>query len=403
MPVVVDSVHFAVSHYYRAGPLTAHLFCGYKPETSIHRFHTQRFFFSAERIRTMKRLNNPCLEVLLLCGLLASLMMAPSCAKRRQATGVSPPGIEKNMATSLHATARGMQWWYEQSDGLGAVIDLPYADTGCGHCHTNGCSDCHSDEKGAGAVDQPQVCLGCHGRQGTEAKLGISDVHFNSGKVCSDCHSSEDIHGDGTIYDSMLEDGAIDADCEDCHGTVPRVREHTVHGNKLHCDACHIKTVTTCYNCHMNTLLEEHKKKAYRPFTGFVLLMNDAKGQVRAGTYQSVIKDQHTFVAFGPYHGHSVMAKGRTCDDCHNSDRIEELNRTGKIVMTRWDNTLANPGIVHTTGVVPFVPGNLEFQFVDYDKASNTWSPVTKKAEKSQWEFCSPLTRNQLERLARTK
>jgi len=351
----------------------------------------------------MRKLTNGRPGMFLLCGLLVLLMMAPSCAEKRAATGVSPPSIEKNMATSLHATARGMQWWYEQPDGLGAMISVPFADTGCGDCHTKGCSDCHSDEKGAGPVDQPKVCFGCHGRQAAEAKLGVGNVHFENGKVCSDCHSSGDIHGDGTVYNSMLEDGAIDADCLNCHTADPGVREHTVHGNKLHCDACHVETVTTCYNCHINTLLEDHKKKAYRPFTGFVLLLNDARGQVRVGTYQSVVKDEHTLVAFGPFHGHSVTAEGRTCDDCHNSERIEELNQTGKIVMTRWDDTLATPGVVHTTGVVPFVPANLEFQFVDYDKASNSWAPVTTRAGKLQWEFCSPLTRKQLARLARTK
>ena len=311
--------------------------------------------------------------------------------------------IAENMATSLHATAGGMKWWYEQPNGLGALIDIPFASTDCSHCHTTGCLDCHADENGTGAVDQPAVCLGCHGRQSAEGKLGVTDIHFNNGMKCSDCHATGDIHGDGTTYNSMLEEGAIDADCLNCHEAVSQNRAHTLHGNKLHCDACHVETVTTCYNCHFNTLLQDHEKKAYKKFKGFVILVNDARGKVRAGTYQSVVKDSYTFVAFGPFHGHSVMSKGRTCPDCHNNERMKELNEKGKIVITRWDETLEAPGIVHTTGVLPFVPDRLEFQFVDYDKHGNAWSPMTTQTGRTQWEFCSPLTTEQLKALSTVK
>jgi hypothetical protein len=308
--------------------------------------------------------------------------------------------ITENLASSLHATAGGMKWWYEQPNGLGALINVPFASTTCGDCHTTGCSDCHGDLAGTGPVDQPAVCLNCHGRQQAEGDLGVSDVHLEKGMTCSDCHTTGDIHGDGTAYNSMLQDGAIDADCANCHTTVPQIQDHSVHGDKLHCDACHVSTVTTCYNCHFNTLLEDHKKKAYKKFTGFVLLLNDANGKVRAGSYQSVIKDRQTFVAFGPFHGHSVMAKGRTCGDCHNNERVRELNETGKIIMTRWDDTLETPAIVHTTGILPFVPDALQLQFVDYDKAKGTWSPVTTQTDQTQWEFCSPLTGEQIKALS---
>ncbi len=356
----------------------------------------------------MRNLTNDLLKVLSLWALLTIVMMADSCASglstgRMDDGGqpqAPPPGPAENLATSLHATAAGMQWWYEQPNGLGGLINISYASTGCGHCHTRGCSDCHGDVAGTGAVDQPVVCLGCHGRQMAEAKLGVTDIHFDNGMKCSDCHSTGDIHGDGTAYNSLLEDGAIDADCLNCHRELSQIREHTVHGNKLHCDACHVYTVSTCYNCHMNSLLEDHKKRAYRPFKGFVILVNDANGMVRAGTYKALVKDAHTFVAFGPFHGHWVTPEGRTCADCHNNERIRELSETGKIVMTRWDDTLDTPGIVHTTGILPFVPDVFEFQFLDYDKTSDTWSPITTKTGQLHWEFCSPLTTEQLDALA---
>lgn len=48
-----------------------------------------------------------------------------------------------------------------------------------------------------------------------------------------------------------------------------------------------------------------HEKKAAAAFKDYVILLNDDHGKVRAGTYQSVVYKDKTFVAFGPYHGHS--------------------------------------------------------------------------------------------------
>ena len=67
--------------------------------------------------------------------------------------------------------------------------------------------------------------------------------------------------------------------------------------------------------------------------------------------------------------------------------------------MTWWDATLTPPGIVHTTGVIPFYPGVMEFEFVDYDSGSDTWSPVGTTLDLMQWEFCEPLTEEQMNAL----
>lgn len=359
----------------------------------------------------MRNLHNDRLKRISLWTLVTMAFTIAGCAGWLSTNGrheAEPPQasssvIAQNLATSLHATAAGMQWWYEQPGGFGAIIDIPFTSTDCSHCHTTGCSDCHSDAEGAGAAGQPAACLRCHGRQSAEATLGVSDVHSDNGMMCSDCHLTGDIHGDGTAYNSMFQKGAIDADCMNCHTGVSQTQAHTVHADRLHCDACHVSTVTTCYNCHFNTLLEDHQKKAYKKFRDFVILVNDADGKVRTGTYQSVVKESHTFVAFGPFHGHSVVAKGRTCAECHNNERVRELNKTGKIVITRWEEGPETSGIVHTTGVVPFVPDLFEFQFVDYDKAGKGWIPMTTKTGKSQWEFCSPLTTKQMKSLAATK
>jgi hypothetical protein len=316
-----------------------------------------------------------------------------------------PMPTKEQLAGSLHGTAAGMAWWYNQPNGLGSLLNLDYTETGCGGCHIDttaadgGCSQCHgANPVSAPIAGQAALCSGCHGRQAAELAMSLPDVHKDAGMECSACHLS-DVHGDGTAYNSMFAEGAIDADCETCHPTLDTtIPEHAQHSDQLYCDACHLTTVITCYNCHFDSLLTDHVKKPYKPFAGFVLLVNDpALGKVRAGTYQSVIEGgTNTFIAFGPYHGHSVSAVGRHCADCHDSARITELNNTGKIVMTTWDAGATPPGLTHTTGIVPFVPSALEFTFVDYDKATDTWSPVGTQIDRLQYEFCEPLTAEQL-------
>ncbi len=44
----------------------------------------------------------------------------------------------------------------------------------------------------------------------------------------------------------------MDAACERCHRQVsPKVVEHNqLHLTKVHCTACHTKSVIACYSCH---------------------------------------------------------------------------------------------------------------------------------------------------------
>jgi hypothetical protein len=44
------------------------------------------------------------------------------------------------------------------------------------------------------------------------------DIHHDAGMVCADCHVGSDVHGDGFIYASELDQVGIR--CEDCHGEV---------------------------------------------------------------------------------------------------------------------------------------------------------------------------------------
>jgi hypothetical protein len=350
------------------------------------------------------------MRVLTTLTVAALLGLMISCAGMVSDNGGNPApaqGPALSLPNSLHGTAAGMRWWYEQPNGLGALINVDFESTSCSSCHVSKCSDCH-ENGGSGLVNQPTVCFGCHGRQEAGFEMGATDVHFQAGMVCSDCHQN-DIHGDGGTYTSMQQDGAIDATCEGCHinGNAPAPPDdtsHTQHGDALTCEACHVSTVTTCYNCHFNSLREDQVNKTYKPFRDFVILANDKNGKVRTVTYQTVVKDDLTFVAFGPYNGHSISKKGRTCGACHNSARMVELKDTGKIVMTTWDASIdpltEQPvGLVHAQGVIPFAPEQLEFQFLNYDKATGVWSPSKTAADGQQYEFCTPLTDQQLEAL----
>ncbi len=44
-----------------------------------------------------------------------------------------------------------------------------------------------------------------------------SDIHLQKGMLCQDCHTSGDIHGTGFLSGAIS--GAVEIECEDCHGT----------------------------------------------------------------------------------------------------------------------------------------------------------------------------------------
>lgn len=327
--------------------------------------------------------------------------------------------FSKTLPMSLHGTARGMQTWYEAEDGLGSLINVDYSAVSCSSCHASKCIDCHSGE-GPRAVS---TCYKCHSRQSMESQVfGFTDVHFTAGMVCADCHNKTEIHGDGHIYGDMFQAKALGYDCTSCHqhgtddhepthGTssvetdrfvshaIPDTPPHTIHEDTVHCSSCHMQTSITCYNCHFESLVETGEKRPYKPFSGFVILANSPlyDGKVRPVNYQTVVYEDKTFVAFGPFHGHTIMKQGRGCADCHSNARIQELNETGKIVMTKWDEE--QEAVIHTTGVIPFVPNNFEFQFVQYDTSKKIWSPMTTMTSRTQYRYIEPLTDTQLRKL----
>ncbi|MBD3266130.1 hypothetical protein GF373_05625 [bacterium] len=307
------------------------------------------------------------------------------------------PKAPSDLDTSLHGTARGMRMFFEREDGFGPYSGINYDDIGCKDCHVESgdCAICHGDFT-SNKEDQIDTCGQCHGRQNKEKAMGLRGLHMaEKGMVCSSCHKGDDVHGDGTIYQSMLEPGAIDAKCSNCHDSLSSNYSHDVHTGTLECSACHTKSVVTCYNCHFESMVDDHVKKPIKAIGNFVLLVNDERtGKITTGTYQSVSYQGKSFAIFAPFHGHSVMAEGRGCDDCHGNANMQMAQANGSIQLTEWENDT----ISHLEGAIPLME-ETNLQFVDYDKASDSWSPTGIGPEQVQYGYCTPLTTEQIQML----
>ncbi len=347
--------------------------------------------------------------------------------------------VVSDFATSLHGTRVGKTTWYEADDGFMQLTGVPMDSLPCLGCHATNyadgtpvdvatyepsCQDCHIQ-----AADTPaqSVCLGCHGRQGAEIGLAANpnpavadmfhDVHRDDqNMVCTDCHSSKEMHGDGVEYASMNEPGATEVFCTTCHpeDALSSNPEHNKHKDDIYCNACHVKTVVSCYNCHFETEVEAHKKRFYGPppMNGFVMLINSEKHQkVATASYQSLSFGDTTFYAVGSFSGHTVTAEGRTCNDCHNTDIVQGYNNTGEIPVVQWDT--AESKLVNTKGVIPVPPDwktSLKLDFVTF--TGDVHDAIDKPVDPAKWEFLksgaddahmlfgTPMTAEQMQKLS---
>lgn len=327
--------------------------------------------------------------------------------------------------TSLHRTGMGKQTFYNTvpNGGFEQYVGVPYSELACRGCHTpglgfgtvqgeRGCLSCHdTDNPTLGAtVDGDAldgVCGVCHSRQKAEAFVhGYSDVHRDSGMGCMDCHSMGDVHGDGTEYLSMLEEGAIDARCSNCHTTLASNSYHNMHGETVDCTACHTQSVVTCNNCHIETELATGAKLAYGQFKNWNFLLN-RNGMVHTGNYQSVVYEDKSVVAFGPFYAHTIVKNAVTCGDCHGSAAVTDWHDDGVIDVVVWDETKGDPNgknLTYQNGIIPIPPnyfeGGLRFDFVTLTEVgSGTWEFVKTGADIYQMLYATPLTQEQMDKL----
>jgi len=341
-----------------------------------------------------------------------------------------------NFETSLHKTRHGKPTWYNaENGGFETLVGVPIEDLGCVECHdavdangdpyptdyVPGCVDCHATNSGTPGPVTEADCLGCHGREGFIINnANFSDVHRDSGNPlvdeCWDCHGTTDLHGDGTEYTSMLDEGAIAVDCAQsgCHPTIASNNEHNQHSADIHCTSCHQETGLSCYNCHYESMVEHHVKRAKMKITGFTILVNRTyDGKVHPATFQSLSYDGNTWIAMAPSTTHTIVKDGaRTCNDCHNwggtVDAINEYNSTGKIQFGTWNSSDSTLSWVH--GIVPLPADykrsfNLDFIQFDGDWSSppgsdnKNWSFVKDDADGFQLLYSTPLTTAQMNAL----
>jgi hypothetical protein len=326
-------------------------------------------------------------------------------------TAADSPSWLERFPTSLHATAQGMKTWYDRSNlGFEGYTGVPYGRLSCKSCHepsaTGGCAACHGDaDPHSGArVDASLdgVCGSCHSRQQAEA-AHFTDVHRDLGMDCMACHTKADVMGDGHAYSSMLEEGAIDAKCENCHTALTENAAHLLHQQTVDCSACHVQSVVSCYNCHFETELQLDRKVAYGQFRDWILLMN-RNGKVHAANFQAVKYGEHTFVALAPFYAHTITRKARECMDCHGNAAVRDYLEDGVIDVAWWNEAAGT--LEHVKGVVPVPPDYqtaLRFDFVDLDRPGGTsWSFLEWGPDTIQILFGEPLTDSQMASLAWT-
>ncbi|MEJ2636085.1 MAG: T9SS type A sorting domain-containing protein [Calditrichia bacterium] len=356
---------------------------------------------------------------------------------------------QANFATSLHKERKGKNYWYgadtsvthAPAPGFESLTNVPISNpnVACLSCHpgdnldANGdpypipypganCVDCHATATSPfpGPVTEDD-CYGCHSRQKAEkVTLGYADVHRDASTPleCWDCHRKSDLHGDdGISYNSMLEPGAIKADCANsgCHDNLPAGHAaNDPHGGALHCSACHTKSVISCYNCHFESQVDAALKRAKQQIHDYVILVNrTSDGKVHTATFQSLSYKGNSWVAFAPYAAHTITkTDARKCADCHLNfggqvAAIQEYNTNHLIQFATWNSTDSTLSWLH--GVVP-MPADYQttfkMDFITYNgdpsdpvAPSKNWSFLKSNWDGHQMFFATPLTKVQMQKL----
>lgn len=330
---------------------------------------------------------------------------------------------ETTFPISLHGTRRGKTTFYQaQAGGFEQITGIPIEDLWCQNCHARtradgtiieaghyepDCLDCHITEGGTVTED---ACLKCHGRRRIE-RSAFEDVHVAAGMTCLDCHTRREMHGDGTGHLSMRAAGAMDVTCEGCHPDPPHSTSHWIHEGRLHCSACHTQAVLTCFNCHFdyNAATGHIGTTASAACTSNVLLLQEEETSlVHAGAMLGLSWNEQTFVLMTPYAGHTIAARGRSCNTCHGNAHVKQYLDDRTVRMTRWDETAGD--LRAAEGAVPIPPDYRESLRFDFAKPviaedaqgrrRTEWYFLKDRADLMQMMYARPLTAEQWEHLS---
>jgi hypothetical protein len=319
------------------------------------------------------------------------------------------PADKNFYENSLHSTSRGLEYWYsKEQGGLERITGLPFNQLPCARCHVRTCDACHKQDVNGkpvystAAAKNQQVCEGCHGMESLDMVRKTpndpaADVHFQKGMKCLDCHTAREVHGDGVAYDSFQQPGAMDARCEKCHTDLSMCPSSKVHGDKLDCNACHIRDLPSCYNCHFDTRVKEGKSVSL-PLNNLLFLINH-EGKVTLGDIHTFVYQNKTMITFAPSFPHWVMRQGRACDACHHTPVLQAMTKS-----TFKPITFENGALKNITGIIPVLAGQ-KWNFVFLNYAQGGWVPIANPAEPlvNYAGYSRPLTREQFEKLEKPR
>ncbi|MGB8952269.1 MAG: hypothetical protein WCC06_06345 [Candidatus Aminicenantales bacterium] len=306
---------------------------------------------------------------------------------------------------SLHFTNKGLEYWYsKEQGGLERLTGIPFSETPCAKCHVRTCDACHKQEINGKAkyslepVRTQDVCQNCHQIEALEMARKnpedpAVDVHFKNGMKCMDCHTAREIHGDGTPYNSMQQPGAMDVRCEECHGTLSRCASHTVHGDKVDCNACHLRDLLSCYNCHIDTRMRDGKSVSI-PLNNLLFLINH-DGQVTLGDLHTFVYQNKTMITFAASFPHWVMKEGRKCEECHDTPIIKDIQKNKFYPVVFENGELKN-----VSGIVPVLDG-MKWNFIYLNYENGRWVPIPNPEGPliNYAGYSQPLTPEQFRRL----
>ncbi|MEW6381063.1 MAG: hypothetical protein AB1611_15845 [bacterium] len=337
------------------------------------------------------------------------LLLSMTCPGQAQAES----GLTSYYQKSLHFSGAGMRYWYEGKNGFMTLTKVPYTQAGCTQCHASSCDQCHGTKDKTGKVGfstnearKNATCFGCHLKEKLVIELSQNDenkdVHTAARMSCITCHKDPDIHGDGVARQSFQDTGVITTSCESCHVGEktkgprfdPEIRAHKRHkkSTELHCNACHVKAVLTCYNCHFSEFMKTRSQNGNFIPTSNPLMLINHQGKVTAATAMVLVHDKKTYVSYTPYFTHNIMKKGRDCQECHGNAAIQLLKKGEKIPVS----TFENGRIQFWSGVIPIADDILQFQFLD--KRKGEWIPLnTGKPDIERYTHqAGPLSEKQI-------
>jgi hypothetical protein len=300
---------------------------------------------------------------------------------------------------SLHYTSKGITYMYsKEQGGLEKLTGLNAKEIGCDkpECHVKSCDVCHlkvENGKSSYSVEtakSEEACKYCHG-DGKDNP----DVHVQKGMKCMDCHSKREIHGDGVEYTSYNQPGALDTKCENCHSDGSKSISHTIHKGKLDCNTCHVKEMTVCHNCHIDTKIKDKKSISLKMKNIFFLVNHN--GKVKTANFLSYVYQNRTMITFAPASAHKIMKEGRKCKECHSTQITQDI-KNNKFRPIRWEKDT----LVNVEGFIPVVDG-MKWDLDYLTRENGKWIPIKNALEPmiTYSGYCSPLTKEQFEKLAK--